>query len=241
MSQIKLDLKTRRLLAVLALSSLTSLLLYVIRSLAGDSNRYWFLNWNLLLAWLPLIFAWLLKERLKSSRWLSGPNLILTALWLGFLPNSFYIVSDFIHLHSTGEVSLLYDVVLFVLYAWNGYVLGYSSLYLIHRELLKKLRQRYAHLIIGTILLLCGYAIYLGRYLRWNTWDVLINPAGLLFDVSDRFINPVSNPRMFTTTAMFFVLLASIYAFIFRIIQILYPQPATAKRAARKRPAGKNT
>lgn len=228
---------TRQLAVTLALSSGISVLLYVVRAVASDSDRYWFLNWNLVLAWLPLLFAWLLKERLKTTLWFTWQNIGLTLLWLGFLPNSFYLVSDFIHLRSTGEVSLLYDVVLFVSFAWNGYVIGFSSLYIVHKELLKKLRDRNAHLIVGTVLLLCGYAIYLGRYLRWNTWDVLVNPAGLLFDVSDRFINPISNPQMFTTTAMFFVLLVSMYGFVWHASRILNSQPSkrrTAKLAKSK-------
>jgi uncharacterized membrane protein len=219
--------ESRQLLIVLGLSSLVSIALYAVRAAVSHSSRYWFLNWNLALAWPTLIIAWWLSRRLQTGSWLSWPNLLLTALWLGFLPNSFYLVSDFIHLHESGEVSLLYDIVLFFSFTWNGFVLGFSSLYLVHKQLLRRLPSREAHLFIGGVLLLCGYAVYLGRYLRWNTWDVLVNPAGLLFDVSDRFINPASHPQMFTTTAMFFVLLASIYAFSWRIIQIT-SMPAAA-------------
>lgn len=231
MSKLRLPDRSRQLAVTLIASSLVSILLYVIRSIAGDSDRYWFLNWNLLLAWPPLLLAWWLKERLRTQSWLTWRNLLLTVLWLGFLPNSFYIVSDFIHLHETREVSLLYDVVMFVSFTWNGYILGFASLYLVHQQLLRRIRRRDAHLLIGIVLLLCGYAIYLGRYLRWNTWDVLVNPAGLLFDVSDRFINPAARPQMFTTTLMFFVLLASIYAFIYRIIAIIFPGKVTHRRS----------
>jgi uncharacterized membrane protein len=209
------------LLVTVLLSSLFSVGLFAVRALAGDSVRYWFLNWNLLLAWLPLLFALALRRRLWRRPWLSMRSLVLTLLWLGFLPNSFYLVSDFIHLHESGEVSLLYDIVLFMSFTLNGFILGFSSIYLVHQELLKKIRRRDAHLIIAGVLLLSGFAIYLGRYQRWNTWDVLVNPAGLLFSVSDRFINPGSNPQMFTTTLMFFALLASLYALIWRFATIL--------------------
>jgi uncharacterized membrane protein len=75
-------------------------------------------------------------------------------------------------------------------------------------------------MMVAVVLLLCSFAIYLGRYLRWNSWDVLINPAGIIFDVSEPFISPTSHPQAFTTTLMFFVLLGSIYAVIYRLIQI---------------------
>lgn len=209
------------LLVTVLLSSLFSVGLFAVRAIAGESDRYWFLNWNLLLAWLPLLFALALRRRLRTNPWLSWRSLVLTLLWLGFLPNSFYLVSDFIHLHESGEVSLLYDIVLFMSFTLNGFMLGFSSVYLVHKELLKKIRRRDTHLIIAAVLLLSSFAIYLGRYQRWNTWDVLVNPAGLLFSVSDRFINSGNNPQMFTTTLMFFALLASIYALIWRVSTIL--------------------
>jgi len=211
----------QQLLATFGLSSLVSVGLFSVRVLASQNTRYWFLLWNLALAWLPLLFAWWLNRRLREQPWISWQPLLLTALWLGFLPNSFYIVSDLIHLRSTGEVSQLFDVVMFVSFVWNGYLLGFTSVYFVHRELLDRMRAQYAHLVIGIVLLLCSFAIYLGRYLRWNTWDVLINPAGLLFDVSDRLIFPTYYPQTFTTTATFFVLLASIYAVVWQMVHIL--------------------
>jgi len=212
---------TGDLLVTVLLSSLFSVGLFIARVIAGGGDRYWFLNWNLLLAWLPLLFALALRRRLRSHPWLSWRSLVLTLLWLGFLPNSFYLVSDFIHLHESGEVSLLYDIVMFMSFTLNGFILGFGSLYVIHKELLGKIRRRDALVIIYGVLLLCGFAIYLGRYQRWNTWDVLVNPAGVLFSVSDRFINAGSSPQMFTTTLMFFVFLASIYALIWRVSSLL--------------------
>jgi uncharacterized membrane protein len=66
-------------------------------------------------------------------------------------------------------------------------------------------------LLVAITLLLCSFAIYLGRDLRWNSWDILINPGSLLFDVSDRFLHPGAHPRTFVTTLTFFVLLGTFY------------------------------
>ncbi|OGL38025.1 hypothetical protein A3J32_01995 [Candidatus Saccharibacteria bacterium RIFCSPLOWO2_02_FULL_46_7] len=98
-------------------------------------------------------------------------------------------------------------------------MLGFASLLIFHQALLKRLKKRSAHQIIAGIILLCSFAIYLGRYLRWNTWDVLINPAGLLFDVSDRLLNPSSHPQTFVTTLSFFVLLGSTYTVVWQMVQ----------------------
>jgi len=217
----RLSQPVRQLLVSLIISSAASTVLYGLRVVASENTNYSYLLWNLLLAWLPLLFAWLLYQRLSRERWLSVGNLLLTALWLGFLPNSFYILSDFIHLRSTGDVSLLYDIVLFASFAWNGFVLGFMSLFIVHRQLIKRVSAAMAHTLVGGVLLACSFAIYLGRYLRWNSWDVLINPTGLLFDVSDRIINPAAHPQSLVTTSTFFILLSSIYLVLWHAAQVL--------------------
>jgi uncharacterized membrane protein len=177
--------------------------------------------WNLFLAWLPLLFAGILVQQLHTQRWLRWQTMLTTALWLGFLPNSFYLVTDFIHLQHTMNASLLYDSVLLFSFSINGFILGYLSLAMIHKELNKRLQARDVHIILGIVFLACSFAIYLGRYLRWNTWDVLINPAGILFDVTDQFINPGAYGQSFLTTMLFFVFIGSTYAIMYRFASLL--------------------
>jgi uncharacterized membrane protein len=211
----------RRVFGALFLSSSLSIGLFLARASDSGSLRYWFLMWNLLLGWLPLFLAAWLTTNLKTSSWLKPANLALTILWLGFLPNSFYLISDLIHLQGTGEVSILYDVAMFFSFIFNGLLLGYMSIFLVHKQLLRRLRASDAHLLISVVFLLSGFAIYLGRYLRWNTWDVLLSPAGLLFDLSEGFVNPTSHPQAFTTTLTFFLLLGSMYIVIWQFVSAM--------------------
>src|SRR5690606_25932784 len=122
----------REVAQTLAASSLVSVGLVLVRAASYDSPRYMFLIWNLLLAWVPLLAAWWLVRQLKVTNWLSGPNLALTLLWLIFPPNSFYIVSDFVHLYTYTHANLLYYAVMMTSFAFNGLVLGFFSLYLVH-------------------------------------------------------------------------------------------------------------
>lgn len=211
----------RRVFYALVAANGVTLLLFILRSAESQTDRYWFLIWNLFLAWLPLLFAWLLVNRLRASPWLSWQNVGLSLLWLGFLPNSFYLTTDLIHLHETGEVSLLYDIVMFCSFIFNAYIAGFMSLYLVHRELVRRFAYWKAYFGIAGVLLACGFAIYLGRSLRWNSWDVLINPAGILFDLSDRVVNPAAHPQSFVTTVTFFLLLMSTYAVIWELARAL--------------------
>src|SRR5690606_18992878 len=103
----------------------------------------------------------------------------------------------------------------------NGLILGYISIYIIHVQLLKKLSSRAILGTLGFVFMACGFAIYLGRYLRWNTWDVLINPFGLLFDISERIINPVVHIQTYIVTLSFFVLLSGTYAVVYQLTRVL--------------------
>jgi uncharacterized membrane protein len=188
-----------------------SLGFYFAGAYTNQSLRYAYLTWNLFLSWLPLLTVALLLRSLRTRLWTHWLAFSLTVLWVFLLPNSFYMISDFIHIQDVPRHNLLYDVVMFTSFIITAVSLGFSSLYLVHAELRKRLRLRDSSVVIGLILFVCSFAIYLGRDLRWNSWDVLLNPAGILFDVSDHLIHPMQHSGMFTTTLSFFVLLGSVY------------------------------
>lgn len=211
----------RAVILALLLSNGVSVVLFGLRLLATGSVQYWFLFWNLLLAWMPVLCIWLLAKQLRRQSWQQPVPVLLTLLWLGFLPNSFYLMSDLIHLQSTGDIGILFDAVLFLSFIWNGALAGMLSLVWVHRQILRRTTTYQAAWMMTTVIALASFAIYLGRSLRWNTWDVLVNPAGILFDVSERVINPLSHPQAFVTTLTFFVLIGSIYLVVWNFVQLL--------------------
>lgn len=141
-----------------------------------------FLLWNLFLAWIPYLAA-LRFERLQAARAGSRALLIWFGVWLAFLPNAPYILTDFIHLEHRPPVPVWYDMVLLFSYACTGMALGVFSLYEIHLALRRQFSGKTAHLIIIGATVLAGFGVWLGRFLRWNSWDILANPAGLLRDI----------------------------------------------------------
>lgn len=205
----------------LLVSNGVSLLLFGLRIMGTQTFDYWFLFWNLFLAWVPVLFAWLLIRALRTRVWVQPLPVLLTLLWLGFLPNSFYIMSDLIHLQSTGDIGVLYDAVFMLSFIWNGAVAGFLSMYWVHCEVVKRRTPQIGALVMAVVIGLTSFAIYLGRSLRWNTWDVLVNPAGLLFDVSERVINPLSHAQFLTTTGTFLLLIGSMYYVIWTFVQSL--------------------
>src|SRR5690349_19229379 len=111
---VKNQWSQRSLLTTLLLSTAVSVGFLLARIVATGELTYGFLVWNLLLGWIPLLLSGWLVARLRTSRWLTFGNVLLSLLWLFFLPNAFYIASDLIHPAETGHISVLFDVVMFL-------------------------------------------------------------------------------------------------------------------------------
>lgn len=195
----------------LMLSSLSVVLLFF-RMVYLESGRFSFMAWNLALAWIQLGIGVGLLQFVRRWGWFQWQTVVLGLLWLGFLPNSFYLVTDFIHLRNSQPATFLYDAVMCASFALSGLILGCISLYIIQKELLNKRSYKVAWWITLSILLLASFAMYLGRYLGWNSWDLLANPFYILFDLASRFTNREDLSATMTTTLLFFVFNAAIYA-----------------------------
>ena len=110
---------------------------------------------------------------------------------------------------------------MFTAFIYLGLTLGFSSLYLVHLELKKRYSGLRSAGVIAVVLLLASFAIYLGRDLRWNSWDILTNPAGLLFDISDRLLVPSGYGSIAITVLSFFALLASMYSLVWGAVRLV--------------------
>lgn len=209
-----------RLGLVLVVSSLASVGLYLAAVVVNDDWLFgWFVG-NLALAWVPVLVAIVLVKVLVRKSWLSWQPLALTLLWLLFLPNSFYIVTDYIHLFENQREAFMLDLIMLSSFALNGLVLGYLSLYMVHKQLSRRLKPYAAAFIVAGVLLIASYGIFMGRFLRRNSWDVVADAPSVLFEVSDSLINPDMYQHLLPTTLGFLVLLGSIYAVIWQIARV---------------------
>lgn len=134
-----------------------------------------FLWWNLWLAWIPWVLsALVVRTKAALLRWPLG------AAWLLFLPNAPYLLTDLVHLKARPPVPLWLDVLLWSSFALAGLLLGWTSLEAVARALSPRLGRLGTGAFVGAVLLLIGFGTYLGRFLRWNSWDVVTNPLGLV-------------------------------------------------------------
>lgn len=212
--RISAFLAEKGFLSSVILACLASCLLLGARILVSDSLRFVFLYWNLILAIVPAILAFWLVKRIHLYGWFKWPQIVLTAVWLSFLPNSFYLVTDMVHLRANFEASFYFDVVMLTSFMLNGLTLGFYSVYSIHKELKRYFSPDFTLAVVGIIFFLCSFATYLGRFVRWNTWDIILQPLGLLFDVSDRFVNPAVHNETYLATSSLFVVLFSAYLIV---------------------------
>jgi uncharacterized membrane protein len=177
----------------LVLSTLLCAILIATRVALSSSRNYGFLVWNLFLAWLPYLFSlWIVvlrRVRPGTRRGIILPGV----LWVLFLPNAPYIMTDFGHLLHLRPFPLMYDVVLIFAFAWTGLLLGLTSVHLLEVEVRRVWgRMAGAGFVVGSAAL-TGTGIYLGRFLRWNSWDVVHRPTELLATVADVVRHPLGH------------------------------------------------
>jgi uncharacterized membrane protein len=151
--------------------------LLLFRAKITNSIYLFFLIWNLVLAAIPyLITTYLSVHRLQRKT-----TSILFLVWLVFIPNSFYIITDLVHVVRSEEHLFYFDLLLICSFALAGFLLGILSLQSAEIILQKTIQsQRFTNFIIPIICLLNGFGIYIGRELRFNSWDIISNPIHLM-------------------------------------------------------------
>lgn len=147
-----------------------------------QSGAFSFLAFNLALAWVPLACAWLTEA--GGDRPISRSRLIVLGIpWLLFFPNAPYLVTDFVHLRDRPEAPLWFDIAMLSAFAWAGMLLGLRSLATADRIVRRRLGRVGGWVFVASIALLTGLGIYLGRFLRINSWDVLLAPHAVLAEI----------------------------------------------------------
>ena len=170
------------------------------------SGYYRFLLGNLFLACVPLFFSTALRvtNRLRLHWTIMAA---LAGLWLLFLPNAPYILTDILHLTRASHAPAWYDLALLLSCAGTGLLVGYLSLADVQGIVARKFSPAIGWIFALVSLVLSGFAIYLGRFLRWNSWDVLFTPT-LVLDIAGAILHPRDHVRPLAVTLVFGVIFA---------------------------------
>lgn len=172
-------MKVSKITRSLILVSVVVIIFDVARLDLWGTTNLLYLIWNLFLAWIPYIISlYFIKKDMPVNRFI-----ILFFLWLLFFPNAPYLVTDVLHIVSSLPSLLWYDSLLLFFFGWIGLLLGMLSLLHIHQYLKTRLNYLISELIIFSVCLVSSFGVYLGRFGRWNSWDIFINPFNLIKDL----------------------------------------------------------
>ncbi|MFK7920378.1 MAG: DUF1361 domain-containing protein [Bacteroidia bacterium] len=192
------------------LSTLSVGLLFYRMWISGNVT-FLFMGWNLFLAWIPFLISNWLVSKPKRSWWVIAIALLA---WLPFFPNAPYILTDLFHLRSRRGVPLWLDLILLISFAWTGLMLGMNSLRQIQVWLFDRWGMFWSWFTVSVVMLLSSFGVYLGRYLRWNSWDIIHKPDELIIDIFDILLHPWVHDKATGFTLLFALFLLMAYGSI---------------------------
>jgi uncharacterized membrane protein len=158
--------------------------------------HYAFLLWNLFLALVPLACS---EALLRSRRTVSA--CLLLAVWLLFFPNAIYIVTDLIHIRKSKGLMAWFDLIMILSFAMVALHAGFLSLSRVQSWVTRRSNAVTGWAVVLATCVLSGFGVYLGRFLRWNSWDIVSRPFSLLSDIAARVVSPVDHINTWLATA----------------------------------------
>jgi uncharacterized membrane protein len=187
-----------------------SCLLLLVRVAVTRSPAYIFLPWNLFLAFIPYwITGWMTKNALIPKNKIK--LFIALTAWILFIPNSFYIITDLFHLTHIGSAPKWFDLLLIFSFAWNGILCGIISLRRVEIILASMWAGNFSFILVAVVMWMSALGIYIGRFWRYNSWDIITNPFSLAGDITGMIIHPVENVYIWGMTFLYSTFMTLLY------------------------------
>ena len=227
------SIRNRHYLAVFVLlnaACAVCITLVAVRVAYSDSSRHTSLIWNLFLAWIPFILAYVAHAVSWRRIWLYLIIPVIAFLWLIFFPNAPYMLTDLQDLaRVTTSAPLWYDVIIVVWCSWTAMLLGIVSLYLMQDIVMRTFGRVLGWSFIFVISALSSFGIYIGRFVRLNSWDILQNPSETAMSILGLIIDPSRRLAAFTLSYTFFFLF--VYLLLYSFSRMLQEQDVHAQSA----------
>lgn len=173
----------------------------------SESNRHIGLIWNLFLAWIPFMLAYFAHAVSWQRRSLYIVLPFIAFLWLIFFPNAPYMLTDLQDLaRRATDAPLWYDTIIVGWSSWTGMLLGVISLYLMQDIIIRAFGRAAGWIFVFAISAMSSFGIYIGRFVRLNSWDILQNPGETAQEVLGIIVDPSMRLAAFTLLYTFFFL-----------------------------------
>lgn len=185
-----------------------------------------FLVWNVFLAFIPFVFTILLDKKIINKK---IPVIITLLLWLFFFPNSMYIITDLIYINTENFVSnpgpyspaiYLQDtssyLAMFHIYLGGviGLLYGFKSLSVLYEYSKRNAIGKYRDIAVILVFILSAFAIYIGRFFRYNSWDFF-----RVYSILKDFFTTFSFFTVFFIVSYSILLVIIFYSFKMNFIQ----------------------
>ena len=197
----------------LALASLIAMWFFLVRNYLRSD---WYgprLHVNLFLAWAPYVIALLavaVHRRWPRNHWII---LLLGGLWLVFFPNAPYLITDYFYLSRT-ENAVWQSLMVYTLFSVCGLMLAMVSLFFMHAITRRLFGRLVGWLVVLGAISVSSLGVFMGRFLRWNSWDLLTQPGEVILSSIPQFFTPVQGIRPITFSVMFSAVLFILYYII---------------------------
>jgi uncharacterized membrane protein len=201
---------------LLLLSVLFGTLLLAAKVVYTGSGRFISLEWNLFLAYIPYFISQWLSDRpfIYTNKWMFA---VTFTAWLLFIPNSFYILTDLFHLVESSTTPMWFDLLLILTFAWNGLVMGVLSVRQMEKIFQFFWGRKHELLFLYPVMLLNALGIYIGRYLRFNSWDIITNPFTLLVESFELITHPIGYKNVWAMVFSYSIFMTLIYLMMKKI------------------------
>ena len=180
--------------------------------------------WNCFLSAASLIIYCIFRFFYNKEKKLGA--IFFLGLWILFLPNAFYMLTDLKYI-SQFDINAFSEPI-FPEYFWKSWAFTFALVYTVlasvafgfvaindfEKTVLAKHSRIVKEIAVIIIMLLSGLGIYIGRFPRVNSWDIL-RPAWLLKEII-----PYLNKEGMIFDLLFAYISWTIYMLIRGIIQV---------------------
>jgi len=215
---------------LLNLACLLCIMLVAARVAYSDTERHTGLIWNLFLAWIPFMLAYFAHavSWRRATLYLIIPAIAF--LWLIFFPNAPYMLTDLQDLaRRASDAPLWYDVIIVVWMSWTGMMLGVISLYLMQDIIIRTFGRTAGWIFVFVISALSSFGIYIGRFVRLNSWDILQNPAEVAQLIMGIVIDP--SRRLAAFTILYTIFFLFVFLLLYSFSHMLREQSTIVEQA----------
>jgi uncharacterized membrane protein len=229
--------RNRYSIAVFVLLNLACFICFILvaaRVVYSDTVNRTGLIWNLFLAWIPFMLAYFAHavSWRRATLFLIIPTIAF--LWLIFFPNAPYMLTDLQDLaRRTFDAPLWYDVIIVVWCSWTGTLLGVISLYFMQDIIVRTFGRAMGWIFVFVISGLSSFGIYIGRFIRLNSWDILQNPKETAQQVLGLVIDP--SMRLAAFTLLYTIFFLFIYLLLYSFSHLLREQSSLIEKVSQSK------